>query len=170
MVDSVIHLAEQRLEAARKEVSRLENFLATYRDLQSSAGRTQDIVCEKPIRIRVTPGTQPTSVGKMNVTEQAAAQIIRENDNPVPTAEMLSRLLARGVEVGGKNPTSTLSARLSRASSLRFESGKGWTLRSAAPQMKEAADPSHKEGESAASKPTNDAVERGEVEHEVIVS
>ena len=70
-----------------------------------------------------------------------------------------------GIEVGGKDPSSTLSARLSRAPSLEFQRGLGWALKSAAAQEDEAADPDLEKKVSAASDNPNDAERRGEVEH-----
>ncbi len=165
MSDPILQTAEQRLDAARADVRRLEAFIATYHDLKATAGQSQNVAVGLGVVTATALGSVFVTTGKMSITERVAVEIILENGAPVPSPEMMSRLLARGVVIGGKEPSSTLAARLSRAPSLRFERGHGWTLKSDAAQMNEAADPNLNKAESAASENSNDAVTRGEVAH-----
>lgn len=77
--------------------------------------------------------------GRISETEHVATEIIRERGRPVSTRELLVELEKRGIEVGGKDPFSTLSARLSRAPTLVGTRGIGWSLKSEARQKDEAA-------------------------------
>ena len=109
--------------------------------------------------------------GRLAETELAAGEIIRAVGRAVPSPTMLQALAAKGVEIGGKDPMATMSARLSRAPSLEFQRGLGWALKSAAAPRGEAADPAPEQDESAASvETTNDAERRGEVAYDNIAS
>jgi hypothetical protein len=104
--------------------------------------------------------------GRISDTEAAVIEIIRaQGGGYVQTRALLPLIQQRGIEVGGKDPYSTLAARLSRSDKLIGMRGRGWTIRHPA-QTNEAADPTPTEGQSAASVSTpDDAVARGEVEH-----
>ncbi len=172
-MDPILRKAEQQLKDARDQVSKLESFISTYRDLQSKehAGRglRMSSVVTAGQGVVTTTGLpvvgETGETGKMRITERVAGRIIRDNGGPVPSSDMLAQLRERNVDVGGKDPASTLAARLSRASTIEFKRGHGWTLKSDAAQMNEAADPTLTEGKSAASETPNDAERRGEVAH-----
>jgi len=77
---------------------------------------------------RATPSRkyQKTSRGRINPTREAVAKILEENGGPLQTRDLLPRLRARGVEVGGKDPVATLSARLSNSDDFRIDRAVGW--------------------------------------------
>ncbi len=173
MSDAIIRAAHERLEVARNEVANLEAFVATYHDLERATkalGNGSSVavstatgrVFRGPVTHQVT---NVADTGRLADTERGAGEIIRKHGRPVPTQSLLQELTGMGIEVGGKDPSSTLSARLSRAPSLEFQRGLGWALKSAAAQEDEAADPDLEKKVSAASDNPNDAERRGEVEH-----
>ena len=98
------------------------------------------------------------------------AAIIRERGCHIRVRELLNELTKRGIEVGGLNPASTLTARLARAPSLVFERPYGWRLREPL-QTNEAAASSPSPGTAASTPSTpNDADRRGEVAYEKIAT
>ena len=90
-----------------------------------------------------TSAAAPNADGRgqrLRLTESVAAEVIRGNQGrPVPSPDMLEAIMGRGIIVGGKDPASTLAARLSRSSTLEFERGRGWKLRDPAMQTEELA-------------------------------
>ena len=133
MPDSVIEEATRRRDAALAEARRWEDFVKMYDTLAGGTTRQHSQVTQ----LLQMPGmtTQANvyksqkSSGALAKTEEATASILRELGHPVKTAELLTKLVARGVEVGGQSPVATLSARLSRATSLINDRSKGWWFR-----------------------------------------
>lgn len=62
----------------------------------------------------------------MTETWDAVRAILLEHRAPLKLSELLEKVLARGVEVGGKDPASTLSARLSNSDEFVSHRGIGW--------------------------------------------
>jgi hypothetical protein len=130
--DSKLVIAEKRLADAKAEVARWELFIATYRELDGSLPLA---VARKSSEAPHHPRTngahfrKPERISKLTHTEQVAGSIIAEYGRAVPSAEMLKALIERGVDIGGKEPASTLAARLSRATTIEFQRGLGWALR-----------------------------------------
>jgi hypothetical protein len=58
------------------------------------------------------------------------AEYLLENDNkPTRLSELYMFLTTRGMDVGGKNPNSTLSAHLSNSGHFEGDRAKGWRLK-----------------------------------------
>lgn len=167
--DPILVQATRCRDAALEEARRWDDFAARYRALRTESEVAPAAAAKVRLDhcgvIRAVIGT-----GRISETERVAAGIIRELGRPVPTREMLSLLAARGVDVGGKDPASTLAARLSRAPTILGQRGSGWKVREEPRQTNEAADPSQPERGSAASETPDSAATRGEVEHEKITT
>lgn len=62
----------------------------------------------------------------MAETERNVAKVISDLGRPVKTRELLAIMSQRGFEVGGQDPVSTLSARLSRSQHIVNDRALGW--------------------------------------------
>lgn len=109
-------------DAASADFDRWDGFIRMYSEILG--GGTQLAVAARSSGV----GRSSTR-GKLSVTEDAVISVLEEAGSPLHTRELLDKLLARGVEVGGKDPASTLSARLSRSSKLLNNRLKGWWIR-----------------------------------------
>lgn len=126
------HVIAKR-DAARAEAQALDDFLRRLdemtKNLVAVAGSiTVSLPLDAPYGLG-TPAPMKRGRGRLHETETAAVEVIHAAGRPVPTPEMLIELAKRGVEVGGKDPSSTLSARLSRAESIENVRPYGWRLR-----------------------------------------
>ena len=54
--------------------------------------------------------------------------MVQERGRPIPTKELVDLMKARGLDVGGNNPVTTLSSYLSRAPELSADRSRGWSL------------------------------------------
>lgn len=140
--DPIRQRALERRDTALREAEEWEAFIRRYDDLQDESPGAPPVV-------RVDQHGVPRAVvgmsGRVSETERVAAEIIRERGRPVGTRDLLAELERRGVEVGGKDPFSTLSARLTRAPTLVGTRGIGWSLKTEARQTNETAGPSQGE-------------------------
>lgn len=148
MTDVILENARKRRAVVMDELRRLEEFIALYGELQQGlpTGRTADT------EYRTMPGTGPVTSAEstpkvrtgntLAATEQAVIAILKESGKPMPTSALRSILEARGVEVRGKDPNSTLSARLSRAPALFNERTRGWWLKESAGDLDSGEDQS----------------------------
>ena len=59
-------------------------------------------------------------------TYEAVRSILLEHGKPMKTSDLLAGVIERGVEVGGKKPAYTLSARLSNSKEFKGHRGVGW--------------------------------------------
>ena len=82
---------------------------------------------------RQEPGDDPKSnllMSKGGAIAQAASDLLGANGNSwIKLSDLYSHLVAIGVYVGGKNPSSTLSAHLSNSKMFEGDRAKGWRLR-----------------------------------------
>ena len=138
----ILQRALERRDAALREAAEWDAFIRRYEDLQTESPVAAPLVPldQKPER----QGASSAS-GRITETERVAAEIIKEAGRPVTTRDLLVELERRGVEVGGKHPFSTLSARLTRAPTLTGTRGVGWSLKTEARQTNETAGPSQGE-------------------------
>ena len=119
----------EQVERGRIEKERLMERIA---QLERVEERLQEVAVEYELLLSgdfgeddQTPEPSPTGV-----ILDAAARVLTGQAEPVLAGEILARLESAGVRVGGVNPSSNLSAKLSNAKD-RFQShgrGKGWTL------------------------------------------
>jgi hypothetical protein len=108
MADEIIMRARQKRERLLAEVARIDNFLAVAEELAREDGQKD--------RAQTAP-RQAARRGAGADTVAAALRFILDI-GPQPTRDLLPLIIASGIEVGGKSPIATLSARLS-------SSGKG---------------------------------------------
>jgi hypothetical protein len=133
-MDSIIAQAIARRDAALAESRRWEEFIAMYRDLHGNDRVRPD---RRMPGMRQSDEVQESNAGTggrrlgnaLAVTEEAVVNILRDAGNPISTADLRPLLQERGIEVGGKDPNSTLSARLSRAPLLYNHRGRGWWVK-----------------------------------------
>lgn len=149
----IIQWAQEKRERLRAELARIEAFLGTAFELEQEFGvadpamrpATDASKADAPARVR-TPG----KAGSGAETLQRVAAILRERGLPMSTKELLPLVRATGIEVGGKDPLATLSARLSQKGVVAVNSGKWWFIEdqqasSGDPLGEEAADTPAKE-------------------------
>lgn len=119
---AIVKDARQRQEKLRNEMSQLDDMIRSA----SALAAMQDfssVQLSPPTRPRV-PASRPSPI--MNPTREAAARHLRAADGPLATKDLVEKLLADGVPVGGKDPVATLSARLSNAEEFTNIRGVGW--------------------------------------------
>lgn len=122
--------AIRRRDAALSEARRWDDFIRMLDELRGVCGpgispHSVDLF------VRGSDGAPPQTGGGSRITntEQAVIKIIEREGRPVPTRELLPALAALGVDVGGKEPSSTLSARLSRSNLVENVRPYGWRLK-----------------------------------------
>lgn len=141
-------MASQFLTSLRAEISALEADLhrdpryLKLRSLQDvlrlyEGGAVSEVEPEKVDSGRGTPqepsrgpkesqGRQPSEARVKAVA--LSADLIRGRTSPTPTRELYSMLVERGVEIGGKEPVSNLSAILSKTEGFKSIGRSGWLL------------------------------------------
>ena len=133
--------AEEELQSLEEEIARLQTLVARRDQLRAflQMGRTlfakegtAEATSNGSQRSDGTPRTVPE--GMLSVTSgrlqirRAAEQIIRA-EGPTRTKDLISKLEAQGILIGGKSKTDTVSVILSRARD-RFKADRtaGWSL------------------------------------------
>ena len=71
-----------------------------------------------------SPVRRPSTV--MLATYEAVRSVLLEHGKPTRLSDLLAGVIERGIEVGGKDPASTLSARLSNSKEFKSRRGVGW--------------------------------------------
>jgi hypothetical protein len=126
MAVDLISRARERRERLLAELGRIDAFLAMANELAQEFGERPT-----PLRAQFTDAprrsTKRRNLGSETVA--AAIEIIRDRGHSLPTRDLVPLISARGIEIGGKSPIATLSARLSAAkgSTLDLINGK-WCL------------------------------------------
>lgn len=138
-MDSILKNAVARRDAALAEAQRWDDFVRMYSELRGASpdqlienidpGTDQPRQFPKNLRVVTRKSFPDMPGGALQVTEDLALKIIQEFGRPVPTRELLVELEKRGLTVGGQDPASTLSARLSRAPRLENVRPEGWRER-----------------------------------------
>lgn len=127
---NIIQQAQAKRESLQRELARIEAFLATAYELQqelSQSARPDPVTdaakADAPIqRLR----SQATSSG--SATLQAVVEVLNEQARPLAIRELLPLVLAKGIEVGGKSPLATLSARISQKGVVEVRDGQWWFI------------------------------------------
>lgn len=121
----VYNRAIDRIAAMRAELLRLEDFVAMYRQLAGDADEPQ--TAEKtPVQITATveenanddePTDRPRATPQAEL-ERVVEQVLVANGAPMQRKELLERVKALGVIIGGQNETTNFGSKLSRAARL----------------------------------------------------
>lgn len=105
MADEILMRARQKRERLLAEVARIDNFLAVAEELAREDGQKD----------RAQAQTAPRQAARRGAGADTVAAALRFilDIGPQPTRDLLPLIIANGIEVGGKSPIATLSARLS---------------------------------------------------------
>jgi len=119
----LIAQALARREKLKAELDRVEAFLSMAYELQ---GEKAEVRIEKPLEDKIaepvgrSPITRaPAGIGAR--TAEIAVTILREAGNPMSTRDLVPLVEAHEIEIGGKDPVATLSARLSNYAKMNHE-------------------------------------------------
>lgn len=129
--------AKSDLEAVRREIAQLEAKLRNAKDrevkishyiemseLYGGERATDSLGSETSQRQRRTS----SATSNVNDAVTACINYLREVKHPVKTKDLLKMLQDRGIDVGGQNPVTNLSAMLSRSEGLQADRTVGWSL------------------------------------------
>lgn len=159
-MDDLISRAQAKREWHLEQAKKLEAFLATYYDLEHELksgppkeGQTDAEKADAPKRQR--QATRPQA-GIGLETINAAEAIIRQH-GPMSTRDMLPLILARGIDVGGRDPVATLSARISNRGDLYAYSGKWYFEEHLPPLVRQRLAQQRKEASDNPAKDQSDA-------------
>ena len=143
MPDPILKDALARRDAARVEADRWDDFVRMYCDLRGIPYQDEDRGdTVAPAAQRPSQPPTPSPGSALFATEQAAIEILKEVGHPLPTGKLRPLLEERGISIGGKEPNSTLSARLSRAPRLYNDRPRGWWIKGTADDDNPAKDAS----------------------------
>jgi len=126
--DPILSDALRRRDAAQAEMRRWDEFVRTYQELAGNVRRTPSSSAQSTASV-AQEASSSGAKGALAETEAAAILAIEDAGHPLHTRELLFALADMGIEVGGKDPASTLSARLSRAERLENIRPHGWRLK-----------------------------------------
>ena len=114
------------VEAARIQLDGLESKRKKLLKIIELAESMMEEVTPDQVRAALfAPQTRAPST-TMQKTVDAVRATLEERGEPLTIGDLLDAVRARGVEIGGKTPTSTLSARLSPSHEFRSYRGIGW--------------------------------------------
>ena len=148
---------------AQERLVELEAERAALQELVAAAERLVKPVAQ-PHHTATAPKSRPSAnwvqvvrtSSKVQPTRKVVREVLRANRRAMLTRELLVLVRERGIEVGGKDPIATLSARLSNADEFKNHGGTvGWWFAGEAvptPQVSfEEAEEKSSEGQSPAS-------------------
>ncbi|MGI3170169.1 hypothetical protein ACRARG_13540 [Pseudooceanicola sp. C21-150M6] len=119
--------ARSRLRAIDAE---RDHLLALVKHAEALAASNVGAAQAKPTRTLIYAGggggVRSRPAPTMAPTRIAAREILDELGMPVETRDLLPLIQERGIEVGGKDPIATLSARLSNSEEFKVRRGVGW--------------------------------------------
>lgn len=116
--DTILQRAFDRLREIAAERRKLEDFIATYRELVGVKPQAPEI-----------PATILGTARKSATADElviATLALISARDAPIKLGDVYAALTARGFVIGGKEPRNNLGAKLSADSRLRSVQGHGW--------------------------------------------
>jgi len=126
----LIEIADRRIAEIEAELEELRTFKRTHQRLlemsRSAADTTQQsvpIIRRRPVAVTMATVAEKS---KRQQIEDAAASLLA-TQQPLGTQELLTRIAAMGIDVGGNDPMLNLATYLSRSG--RFESRRrdgGW--------------------------------------------
>lgn len=118
--DRIVSDAEARRKGLLTELAALDKFIASAREL------ARFMRSHSPDESDETQSKPRSRGGVTNPTKEAVSRILRDRGCPMKTSVLLPLVLKSGVDVGGKDPVATLSARLSNADEFVNDRSVGW--------------------------------------------
>ncbi len=112
-----------KLEAAQREVDRWTWFLKMFDEI---TGATP---APSPARITISKAASGRRLHEAVRETYDTCRIILREGRPIKSEDLVHVLAARGVVIGGPNPTAKLHARLYRCDEFQNEWNIGWSLR-----------------------------------------
>jgi hypothetical protein len=127
--------ARQKRQDLLAQLEKVDAFLALGEELglgeaadSAAPPRPTPVLVPEATFVRRSRPAPPSGESVVATTVEAAKEALEAAKRPLPTSALLDAVLAKGVEVGGKIPSSTLSARLSNSGVLKNHKGFGWWL------------------------------------------
>lgn len=147
-------------EHHKTQAAKWEQYIALHKELYGEGdGPASSAQAERPARTSV-PRT-----GAIAETREVAHLILEEAKGYVQSADLIAKLAEMGVEVGGANASSTLSARLSGDPDIESRRGYGYRLVKYA-ELEEAAGKSSPDAPAASLLPYSADKDGQEVVHD----
>lgn len=125
----LLRLAREKRDKLASEIRRLDEFIATAEQLAEESGRDhaiEQISDDLRRRRRVYVSSDSRRPTTTQATYDAVRGVLERVGRPVHVGYLLKKLQENGVVVGGKEPSSTLSARLSNSDEFISIRGLGW--------------------------------------------
>lgn len=123
-MSDILEKARAKRDRLVTEVTRLDAFIAMATEL---AG--EDAAQDRPAAPNRTENTTQRKPSDTVVrTYSVARQALQDRGAPIGLGELLRIVIDEGVEVGGRKPAATLSARLSNCNEFKSYRGLGWWL------------------------------------------
>ena len=120
LIDRARLVAELEADPRFKRLQLVEQVIETLGG--ASGGRP-------PLPFSPPAVQQQPQVGKTEMIANAVETFLRINPGWHTASEIYDHLTARGIEVGGKNPKSNLTAHMSSAGRFVSDRAKGWRLK-----------------------------------------
>jgi hypothetical protein len=126
MAENLIYAAaRERLAALEAERDELLAFIRTYERLALAAPGAQP----------VPSSTAPPKRWSSAEIVHAAMEVLAERKRPMKLAELFDAVVAKGVEIGGKNPRNNFGAMLSADKSRLTTGPDGWYFKDEYPRQ-----------------------------------
>jgi hypothetical protein len=125
MDNGPLNKALAKLEWHRGEITRLEQFIATYREFELETDSPSDGEGAGAVDL---VSEAPTSTAKVL---QEAEDVLRHSSGPMAAADIFNALVRRGIKIVGKNPQGNMTAKFAtRRNVFAYDSESGrWSLR-----------------------------------------
>lgn len=117
--DSVLQAALDRIQELVAERNELEAFIATYRKLKERAHRGRESAAEP------AQATTATASSTAVIIDTAMA-VLAARGGPMKLADLHDAIVAKGINIGGKNAKNNLGAKLSADPRLVTHKDLGW--------------------------------------------
>ena len=117
-MDPIVSVARAQLEALDTKRAKILKIIELAESMDTPSAPQVGEGATKP------PGRGPSTATKE--TWAAVRTILEERGRPVRLRDLLNGVRGRGVDVGGKEPASTLAARLSNSKEFKSHRGIGW--------------------------------------------
>lgn len=125
MDGEIYNRAMRRMSALQAELKRLEAFVTTFQELAEANAAPGSTPASLPQNGKAPhePSARTGTVERHKATpqgelERVVEEVLIENGAPMRRSELLERVKAKGVVVGGENESANFGSKLSRAGRL----------------------------------------------------